>query len=458
MDTLLSDGQLSAITVESVAKPPAGEAKTFRPYDPTQVFLLPPSLDDWLSEDHEARFISEVVEEMLDLTTIYDSYASAAGAPPYDPCLMLKVLLYAYSTGMTSAREIERRCQIDLAFRWLSANESPDYRSLARFRRRHLGALETLFLQTLSLCSRAGLVALGRVAVDGTKLSANASSHAAMSYERLGPRIAQLEEEVTAILQRAEDVDAGEDELYGVERRGDEIDPELATREGRLVKLRAAKAAIEAEASEKAELEARRKARAQEKGDDEVESGAESAADAATPKPSAQRNFTDPESRMMKTTHGFAYAYNAQSVVDEKSQVVLASRVTHQASDIHQLLPMIEKMKENLTEAGIEGQPATILADAGYCSDANLQAIEDESSNVLIATGRERHGELSKDTARPDPQRRHATRVDGPTTTHEAGPRRLRTSQSHRRAGLRADEGATASGTTSPTRSGGRQW
>ena len=366
---------------------------------------------------------------------------------------MLKVLLYAYSTGVTSAREIERRYQIDLAFRWLSANESPDYRSIARFRRRHLGALETLFLQTLSLCAAAGLVALGRVALDGTKLSAHASAHAAMSYERLGPRIAQLEEEVKAILQQAEDVDAAEDELYGVERRGDELDPELATREGRLVKLRAAKAAIEAEASEKAELEARRKARAQEKDDDEVDevdAAAESAAESATPKPSAQRNFTDPESRMMKTAHGFAYAYNAQSVVDEKSQVVLASCVTHEASDVHQLLPMIEKMKENLSATGIEGGAATILADAGYCSDANLQAIEDESSNVLIATRRERHGERFPRTPR-GPIPKDATR-------RELMARRLRTSQSHRRAGLRPDEGATASGTTSPTRSGGRQW
>jgi transposase len=425
METLLSADQLSAITVEPVEKAttPAGEAKTFRPYDPTQVFLLPPSLDDWLREDHEARFISEVVEDLLDLSPIYAGYSNATGAPPYHPRLMLKVLLYAYATGVTSSREIERRGQVDVAFRWLSANATPDYRSIARFRRRHLGALEQLFLQTLSLCATAGLVKLGRVALDGTKVTANASVHKAMSYEFLVPRIHQLEGEVRAILAEAEATDAAEDQLYGEDRRGDELDPELARRETRLVKLRAAKAALEQEAKEKAELAARQKAQARGQSDVEIELCATTAGERATPKPSAQRNFTDPESRMMKTAHGFRYAYNAQTVVDEQSQVVLATRVTQEAGDVHQLLPMIEMTRENLVTAGIEGGPSTILADAGYCSEKNLEAIEDLPVNVLVATGRVRPGERFPATPR-GPIRSDATR-------RELMARRLRTKSGH---------------------------
>lgn len=177
------DGKL--FETEETADPPpkalAGVSKTFRGYDPHQVFLLPPSLDDWLPEDHTARFIAEAVEELLDLSEIYASYESAAGAPPYDPRLMLKLVLYGYATGVTSSREMERRCSVDVAFRWLSANAAPDYRSISRFRRRHLAALEALFVQVLTLCAEAGLLSLGRVALDGTKLRASASSGLAPS-------------------------------------------------------------------------------------------------------------------------------------------------------------------------------------------------------------------------------------------------------------------------------------
>jgi transposase len=175
-------------------------AKRFRDYDQNQSFLLPPSLDDWLPEDHEARFISEVIDNLLDLSAVYDSYTKADGAPPYDPKMMLKLLLFAYSTGVTSSREMERRCHVDVAFRWLSANAAPDYRSISRFRRRHLGALDALFVQVLALCAEAGLLKLGRVALDGTKLRASASRHKAMSHDRMGPRIEQLQDEVRKLL------------------------------------------------------------------------------------------------------------------------------------------------------------------------------------------------------------------------------------------------------------------
>lgn len=218
-------------------------SKSFRGYDQGQQFLLPPSLDDWLPEDDEARFISEVVEEVLDLSPIYGSYASASGAPPYEPRMMLKLLLFAYATGVTSSREVERRCTRDIAFRWLSGNQAPDYRSLARFRRRHLDALPGLFTQVLRICAQAGLVRLGRVALDGTKLAANTSKHKAMSYDRIVPKIEQLQTEVDALLAEAEAVDEAEDEQYGADRRGDkgrrgagppgEPAGEAARREGR---------------------------------------------------------------------------------------------------------------------------------------------------------------------------------------------------------------------------------
>ncbi len=397
MTSVLGDEQLFAVELGEGELPrpsaPAGEAKTFRRYDQNQCFLLPPSLDEWLPQDHEARFVSEVVEHLLDLAPIYASYTSAAGAPPYHPKMMTKLLVYAYATGVTSSREAERRCAVDVAFRWLVANEVPDYRSISRFRRRHLAALEDVFVQVLALCAKAGLVRLGRVALDGTKLDANASKHKAMSYDHIVPRIAELEAEVKALLEEAERVDRAEDEAFGEDRRGDELSAELARRESRLEKLRAAKEAIEAEAREKAEAAARKKAEAANKSEEEVDAAAEQAAERAKPKASAQRSFTDPESRMMKTNHGFDYAYNAQAVVDEKSQVILAAEVTDEASDMNQLVPMIEKTEENLAAAGIDDTPDTYLADAGYCSEDNLEATEALDSEVLAATGRQRHGE-----------------------------------------------------------------
>jgi transposase len=372
---------------------PVGAAKTFRSYDQFQTFLLPPSLDDWLPEDHTARFISEVVDHLLDLSVIYDAYVVADGAPPYDPKMMLKLLIYAYSTGVTSSREMERRCHLDVAFRWLSANAAPDYRSLSRFRRRHLGALDDLFIQILALCAEAGLVKLGRVALDGTKLRASASRHKAMSHDRLGPGIERLEQEVQDLLAQAEATDRAEDEAFGEDRRGDEVPKELARRETRLAKMRAAKEAIEAEATEKAASAAAGRARRKGADDDQVREAARAAGEKATPEPRAQRNFTDPESRMMKTTDGFDYAYNAQAVVDEEAQVVLAADLTQQAADVGQLFDMVDTALANLDTIGLEDGPAVVLADAGYCSNDNLEAAADSDTDFLIATGRLKRSE-----------------------------------------------------------------
>jgi len=399
--------------------PPAGAARTFRHYDQHQSFLLPPSLDDWLPEDHVARFISDVVDDLLDLSVVYASYETTDGAPPYDPKMMLKLLFYAYSTGVTSSREMERRAQIDVAFRWLCANASPDYRSISRFRRRHLLALDDLFIQVLRLCGEAGLVSLGRVALDGTKLRASASRHKAMSHDRMGPKIEELEAQVAEILAEAEAIDQAEDEEFGEDKRGDELPKELATKEGRLAKLRAAKEAIEAEANEKASAKARAKAVADGKDNAGVTEAVEIAVAAATPNKKAQRNFTDPESRMMKTNDGFHYAYNAQTVVDEGSQVVLAAEVTQQAADVGELSTMIAVTEGNLDGADIDDSPELILADAGYCSEVNLQWASDTETNVLVATGRIKANERVSDTPRG--------RIPKDATQRERMARRLRT-------------------------------
>jgi transposase len=372
---------------------PAGAPKRFRHYDQSQTFLLPPSLDDWLPENHEARFISEVVENMLDLDCIYDSYTEASGAPPYDPAMMLKLLLFAYSIGVTSSREMERRCHTDVAFRWLSANAAPDYRSISRFRRRHLGALDALFVQVLALCAEAGLVKLGRVALDGTKLRASASKHKAMSYDRMGPRIEELEAQVAAMLAEAEAADAADDEAFGEGKRGDELPAELATKEGRLAKLRAAKESIEAEAKKKAAKKAQDKATERGASEHDAKAAGAEAAEEATPPGRAQRNFTDPESRMMKTTDGFHYAFNGQAVVDEEAQVIVAHSVSNQSADAPQLMEMIEATEANLGAAGIDENPDTFITDAGYFSEKNVLDATEASVDVLIATGRIKDGE-----------------------------------------------------------------
>ena len=398
---------------------PAGAAKTFRCYDQAQSFLLPPSLDEWLPVDHTARFVSEVVDDMLDLSKIYGSYQNATGAPPFDPRMMLKLMLYGYSIGVTSSREIERRCATDVAFRWLSANVAPDYRSLSRFRRRHLDALDDLFSQVLALCALAGLVKLGRVALDGTKLRASASRHKAMSYDRLQARITDIEAQVAAMLAEAEAVDAAEDVEFGEDRRGDELPVELATRQGRLNKLREAKAALEAEAAAKAAAVAADKAVKSGNNDAEIAAAADAAVESATPKPKSQRSFTDPEARMMKTSDGFHYAYNAQAVADEHRQVILATHVTQAATDVNQLLPMLDKIDTSLEAAGIMKRAKVTLADAGYCSTGNIDTATGDGHDVLVATGRLKHHEQVPDAARG--------RIPNNLTTRQRMARRLRT-------------------------------
>ena len=399
----------------------AGIHKRFRSFEPDAVMLVPPSLDEWLPQNHLARFIADLVDTELDLSRFYSAYAKVKGQPPYDPRLMLRVVLYGYCVGVRSSRELERACVDVVAFRWLAAQQAPDFRSIGRFRKRHLAALGNVFLQALELCRAAGLVSLGRVALDGTKVRANASRHKAMSYARLTEKQKVLAAEVSDLLERANATDKAEDTRFGKDKRGDELPAELARRESRLAKLAVARASLEDEAAARARKDAREKSR--ERGDDAEVTAANGAdaADKAEVRPTAQRNFTDPDARIMKTADGsYHYCYNAQAVVDADHQVIIATQLTNIAVDVQQLAPTVE-----LIAATVGSLPGEILADAGYCSAKNLEytkVIEEASAGAttfFISTGRTKHGERIPDTPRG--------RIPANATGRERMGRKLRT-------------------------------
>ena len=352
-------------------------------YDPEQRLLLPPDLREWLPEEHLALFVSDVVEQ-LDLSKIIDWYerGDGRGRPPYHPLMMVKLLVYGYCTGRVSSRKMEKATYEDVAFRVLACNQHPDHDSIAEFRKQHLEELAKLFAQVLRMCEQAGLVKLGHVAIDGSKLRANASKHKAMSYERMCAKEEQLAAEVARLLQEAEATDEAEDQEYGKERRGDELPPELARRESRLRKIREAKAALEAEAKEKAKAAAavaQAKIEARKKREEETGKKMPGRVpqvpdvEAAKPEAKAQRNFTDPESRIMKdsATGSFEQSYNAQIAVDDKAQIIVAVSLTQEVNDKRQLVPMLTAVKGNLGQL-----PETATADAGYFSAA---AVTNES-------------------------------------------------------------------------------
>jgi len=336
--------------------------KTFRPYDQDSLLLMPPSLHDWVDPKGQAAFLNDLVDE-LDIRAFLAAHDDPRGMPPYHPRLMLKILLYGYANGVTSSRKIEARLGSDVNFMFLAGQARPDHKTIAEFRRRHLAAFEQLFLQALRLCREAGLAKLGRVAIDGTKLKANASRHKAMSYERMVEREAALAEEVDAILREAETTDAAEDAEHG-DDRGDELPTELRRRETRLAKIRAAKAALEAKAREKTG-----------KAD-------------ALPAAKAQRNFTDPDSAiMLSKADGFIYGYNAQIAVDDGHQIIVATSLSTHATDVGALPGIVDAIETNTGE-----RPGAVLADAGYISDDNLAHLERQGIDAYIAIGRDRHG------------------------------------------------------------------
>jgi len=326
--------------------------KTFRPFQPDQIFLVPPSLDEWLPQDHLARFIADLVDEHLDLSAFRAGYQEGRGAPPFDPRLMVRVLLLGYTTGVRSSRKLEEACWDKVAFRWLAGGQAPAYRAIAKFRKRHLSSLGHLFVQALELCQAAGMVSLGKVALDGTKVRANASRRKAMSYARMSEKQKILAAEVSELLADAERIDNDEDTKFGKDNKGYGLPDELARREGRLAKITQAKAALEQQARERAAAEAAERACAAGKDEDTIAERAAAAAARAVPKPQAQRNFTDPDSRIMKTADGsFAQCFNAQAVVDTDHQVIIATDLNNCAADAQTFTPMMELARRNTGRA-----------------------------------------------------------------------------------------------------------
>jgi len=382
-----------------------GMTKCFLDDEIDQSLMMPPSLHEWLPEDHLARFVADLVPS-LELSEFYASYEEkdGRGQAAYHPVMMVRLLIYGYCIGVVSSRQIEKRTYEDVAFRYLSADEHPDHTTINEFRKRHLKALSGLFLQALQLCQAAGLVKMGHVALDGTKKQANASKHKAMSYGRMGEAEAKLKAEIEDLLQRAEAADVAEDEK---ERQGfsDKLPKELARRESRLKKIQEAKAALEAEAREKAEQEkASVEARIAARQKQEEETGKKMGGhppqvpdpEQAKPEDKAQRNFTDPDSRIMPDgAHkgSFVQAYNAQIAVDAEAQIIVAAEVRQEANDKQQLAPMLEQVQQN---TGVK--PVASSEDAGYWSPEQVADKRVAGIDLHVATGRDKHG-IAEETA-----------------------------------------------------------
>jgi transposase len=387
-------------------------AKVYRPYFPEQDFLLPPSLREWLPEDHLAYFVSEMIDQ-LDLSGIEQHYErEERGYPPYHPSMMTKVLVYGYCVGVFSSRRLERRLIEDVAFRILAAGNQPDFRTISDFRRIHLKALEGLFVQVLELALKLGAMKLGRVAIDGSKIKANASKHKAMSHERMLREQRRLREEVKRLLAEAEQTDTDEDRRFGRSRRGDELPAELARREERLQRIAEARKALEERAH--AEAEEKQKDKDSDKDDKPGKGSNRRRRSSVQPKPKAQHNFTDPESRIMKGPDGFAQAYNAQIAVEPVLQLIVGQALTQQTNDKKQLLPMIATVRQ---QAGQE--IGEVLADSGYCSEANLRQAAKKQIDLYVATEKTKHNQ----PAQPAP----CGRIPKSATLVERMKRKLKT-------------------------------
>jgi transposase len=372
-------------------------SKHYRPWKIDDIQLLPPSVQDYVPSDHLARFVVELVRESLDLKEIEGSYRSEMGQPPFDPRLMTALLLHGYASGLYSSRRLARACLERADFMMIAAGDPPDFRTISDFRKRHLKALAGLFVQVLKVAEKAGLVKLGHVALDGTKIRANASKHKAMSYERMKKREAELKAEVDRWLKSAEAADRDEDKRYG-DRRGDEMPDWVADKQKFLEKIGQAKAELEAEAKAAADEETRRRQQADEERQaaGRKKRGPEPAPPNEEPPPKAQRNFTDPESRILKTKDGYIQGYNAQAAVDGGGhQIIVAHTLTNASSDQAQLAPLLDGIRANLGR-----NPGEVSADAGYCSDANLRTLKRRRIEGYIATGRQKHGTTSATTSK----------------------------------------------------------
>jgi len=354
--------------------------KIFRDWDIEQLMMFPPSIEDFVPKGHLAHFVRNTTLEALDLSAILNCYSEERGYPPYNPVMMTAVLLYAYCQGIYPSRRIAKGCRERVDFMAVTAMQMPDFRTISDFRKRHLAALGELFVQVLRLCQQAGLVKLGHVALDGTKVKANASKHKAMSYGRMKKAEAELEAIVSDWFNKAEAADFRDDQEHGAEKSGEELPDWVCDKQRRLEKIREARARLETEAQ------------AVEKGEEKKTGGPGRPRknEPGTPKDSAQTNFTDPQSRIMKSHDGFIQGYNAQAVVDANSQVIVAQGLTNNASDAPQLAGMVAQIKANTKR-----QARELSADAGYCSEDNLKELRRRHINGYIATGRQKHGEAT---------------------------------------------------------------
>ncbi len=373
--------------------------RKFREWQPYASWLFPPSPRDWLPEEHLVYFLLDVTAQ-IDISPIMDDYTgedgNSTGKPPFHPRMMLVLLLYAYSQGVFSSRRIMKRCETDAAFRIIVGEDIPDFRRISDFRLRHLQHLQPLFLEVLMVCREAGLLKVGRLSLDGTKVKANASRSKAMSYDRMGPEAERLQQEIDALLALAVGADSAEDSQFG-DLSGEEIPEELKRREGRLAKILEAKAALEEAARAKAQAHA-----------DKMEAEGRNhrtKPDEAIPDPKAQRNFTDPESKIMKTSNkGFDQCGNAQAVANEQ-QIIIAADVTDQANDVRQTIPMVNQTIDNLDATGVKENIGAFTADAGYFSEENMAAVDgnDRIDDAFIATGRQKHNERVEDSPKGRP-------------------------------------------------------
>jgi transposase len=355
--------------------------KVFRPWKIDEIWLLSASVADFVPAGHPAHLVRDLVCEELDLSAIMGTYTEVKGYPPYHPAMMVALLLYAYRSGVYSSRRIARGCEERLDFQAVTALNQPDFRTISEFRRRHLDALAGLFVQVLALCRKAGLAELNHVAVDGTKIKANASKHKAMSYARMVEAEAALAGEVADWLARAQAEDTAEDAEHGSTRRGDEPPDWMRDKQTRLARIRAARAELEAEARQ-AEA-ARPPPRCDADGTPKPRPGRPPKHPPGEPDPTSQRNFTDPQSRIMKGRDGFVQAYNAQAAVDAHAQIIVAHRLTNNGSDQDALLSLLDAVAENTGE-----MPDEVSADNGLCSEANLAGLIARTVRGYVAAGR----------------------------------------------------------------------
>jgi len=384
------------------------KSRKFREYDPDQTLLMPPSLEEWLPDGHLARFVSDVVDG-LDLTEMRSSYDSpeGKGAPPYHPRMLLKVLVYGYATGTFSTRKLAAKCVDDVGYRYLSAQQAPDFRTFIKFRSRHLEFFRNIFIQVVDFAQESGLVKLGHLSIDGTKVKANASKHKAMSYSHMVSKEPELRRQIEELIERAKAIDEAEAEEYG-DWDGHSLPDHLRNRQDRLRAIQAAKKRIEARAKRRAEDEEQRRAsEAEERKAQGKKPKRYRKPPDPTPKGREQDNFTDHESRIMRdgATKGYIQGYNAQVGVDAEHQIIVAAEVGDNASDVGELLPMIDAAVANTgMHLGV------VTADGGYKSDENFAGLDERGVDGYVACGREAYdprvrcprGRLPKGATRQD--------------------------------------------------------